>query len=94
MIVDTFEHDGGTVEINLESRTEGQQEYFVVFPRWQGGGLVNGYEYRVGKITRLDASIVAEIDPIKILVQTAKNDVQNRLWEQYQDALKQLEENS
>jgi len=94
MIVDSFKHDEGVVEIHLEERTENQQEYFVVLPRWQGGGLVNGYEYRVDKITRLDAKMVADLDPIKELTSTARHDVESRAWERYQKALRQLEQAS
>ncbi|ARM86361.1 hypothetical protein [Marinobacter salarius] len=88
MIADEFEFEGGTVEIHLEERVdERQNEAFVVLPRWKGGGVVNGFEYRVDKITQIDANMASTIDPIKALVKTCREDVLDRKWEQYEKAL-------
>jgi hypothetical protein len=43
MIADEFEFENGVVEIHLEERLDGQNEVFVVLPRWKGGGLANGF---------------------------------------------------
>ena len=90
MIADEFEFDDGIVEIHLEERIEGQQEAFVILPRWKGGGLVSGYEYRVDKITQIDAKLASTLNPIKELVKTARSDVETRQWEKYKKALKEL----
>jgi hypothetical protein len=90
MIADEFEFENGVVEIHLEERLDGQNEVFVVLPRWKGGGLVNGFEYRVDKITQIDAKLASTIDPIKALVKTCCEDVLDRKWEQYEKALAAL----
>jgi hypothetical protein len=44
----------------------------------------------VDKITQVDASMASTIDTIKALVQTCREDVLDRKWEQYEKALAAL----
>lgn len=95
MIIDKFPHGGGVVEIHLEARPSGctfPSEQFVILPRWEGGGLVNGFNYAVDNIFGINEEEAVNMPPIKIMARYAKQDVLNHTWEEYEKALQQLKE--
>ena len=87
LIVNVFTFDDSEVEIYLESHSD-HHEYYVILARWQGGGLVNGYQYHIDNIGSLTLQEAASIAPIKRLIKHAREDVKSRSWQQYEKMLK------
>jgi len=76
-----FENDGKTYEI----RVEGSAWDYTV-RAFLNGKPANGYRYCVSLPTAFDLRTVADIDAIKVLLDAAKRDVEEGIWEQYVDA--------
>jgi len=95
VIIDKFPHVGEVVEIHLEARPSGctsPSEQFFILPRWEGGGLVNGFEYAVDNVFGISTEEAVNMPPVKIMAGYAKQDVLNHIWEDYEKALQQLKE--
>ncbi len=76
-----FENGGTTYEI----RVEGSGWDYTVCA-FLNGKPANGYRYSVSLPTAFDLRTVADLDAIKVLVDAAKRDVTEKIWEQYVDA--------
>jgi hypothetical protein len=58
-------------------------ERFVVRATDGAGKPINGYIYSVTKLGEISATMAADLDPPKELVNTARSDVESGIWEQY-----------
>ncbi|AXV70268.1 hypothetical protein [Ralstonia pseudosolanacearum] len=86
IILDTFQHKGATVQVRLYD----DGERFIVRATDSAGKPLNGYVYSVAKIDQIDASIAADLGPLKELAKTARSDVEAEIWQQYVDAVTAL----
>jgi hypothetical protein len=76
-----FENDGKTYEIHVEGSG---WDYTV--RAFLNGKPANGYRYSVSLPTAFDLRTVADLDAIKVLADSAKRDIKDKIWEQYVDA--------
>jgi hypothetical protein len=86
MILDTFQHDGATVQVRLYD----DGERFVVRATDSAGKSINGYVYSVTKLDQIDATMAATLDPLKELGKAARSDVESGIWQQYVNAVSAL----
>jgi hypothetical protein len=86
MILDTFQHQGSTVQIRLYD----DGERFVLRATDTSGKPLNGYMYSVSKVDQIDATMAATLDPLKELAKTARSDVESEIWQQYVAAVNSL----
>ena len=79
-----FEHNGKQYEVRPAS--DGKTIYIRAF---LDGKPANGYTYSVELLTVINAHTDAlSIDPVRVLIDAAVNDVKNGRWEQYVAAAK------
>jgi hypothetical protein len=86
-VIDTFTFEGREYEVRVAHN--GGTAIVRVFA---GGKPANGYSYQVDLDTRMDFQHQYGAPVIAHLADTAKNDVIERMWDKYQDALRALEE--
>jgi DNA-directed RNA polymerase subunit M/transcription elongation factor TFIIS len=76
-----YEKDGRKYEIRLYgSAWEFTVQAFI------NGKRANGYSYSVSLPTAIDLNTVHRLDAVKVLMDAAKRDIADRVWEQYVDA--------
>lgn len=81
-----FEFEGRSYEVRIAS--DGFTTHIRVF---FNGKPVNGYTYSVDLETRLDAKMTkALINPLEEMIKTAINDVKEKTWERYLEAIKDI----
>ncbi len=84
VIAENFEFNNDSINIFLEDH----DEFFKIVTRFSGGGLVNGFEYRIDNISNLDLSEILEIGIVKKFINRARADVENSEWINFENALK------
>lgn len=79
-----FQHDG----VSYEVRVLREGDLYTV-RAFREDSPANGYQYTVHTTVELDAALSRSvIDPVRNLIDLARNDVQSGIWEQYLEALK------
>ena len=78
----TFQNDGKDYEIRITS--DGFTTRIRVF---LDGKPANGYTYSVDSVTAFDLRRVLGVKAIDDLIETAKNDIINKNWERFLEAI-------
>ena len=86
MIVDRFKIKDNDLEIHLEV----DEKSISVVARYAGGGRVNGFCYQIDNIGAVNMQISSQLKSVKSLIEKAKSDVLNELWEEYEKELTEL----
>ena len=79
-----FEFEGRSYEVRIAS--DGFTTHIRVF---FNGKPANGYTYSIDLETRLDAEMTKVlINPLDEMIETAINDIREKTWEHYLEAIK------
>lgn len=74
-------------EIEICLNEDERENQFIIVSRFVGGGLVNGFEYRIDNVLGSSLNHAAETKVINIFCQRAREDIKNYLWQTFLDEL-------
>lgn len=81
----TFQFEGKDYEIKVFKNNNG---FYVQSYYKKGGKRANGYSYHVDFITDYDFHSSSDFHIYEHLIEIAKSDIENNVWEKYLHAIK------